>query len=202
VPKPFIVFSLPRSRSAWLSHYLTFGGQFLVGHDIVIECDSIEQFIGSFNPKTPNALTGTCETGALLGWRLIQARLPQARLLALIRPLGEVFESFRKRGIAPDARGMEESEAMLQALSRAPGVDTVFSSDLDDPECGKWLIESLLEREFDTMWWQALRGINIQVDLLAPSQRVWERRDAMGALTRQVVEQTLALGERSKRWMT
>ena len=60
--KPFLVFGLPRSRTAWLSHFLA-PSPGAVGHDTGIDCKSISDFIGQFYGR--DRLAGTCETGAI-----------------------------------------------------------------------------------------------------------------------------------------
>src|SRR6185503_11458650 len=78
---PFVLFSLPRSRSAWLSVLLSRPGA-LVGHDIGIGCAQPEDFA----QRLRSDLAGTCETGAAFAWRLIRWLVPDARFAVVRRP--------------------------------------------------------------------------------------------------------------------
>src|ERR1700739_4123082 len=92
----FIIFSLPRSRSFWLSKFLSFGEP-RVGHDLAIRCASIEDFVEQLAQ-----VDGTIETGAVLGWRGVRKVLPKARLLVRRRPLVQVGRSLVNQGLQFD----------------------------------------------------------------------------------------------------
>lgn len=193
---PFLVLSLPRSRSAWLSHFLTLGGEWRVGHDILIDCDSVEDFKGFL----AGAFDGTCETGAALGWRLLQAEMPELRMLALRRPVEEVVASFLREGIELSEEGwrtLVERDAMLDAAVKVGGIEEVLAEDLDDPQCLRWMLDYLFdgEGEWDLAWWQQLRRLNIQVDMKARMEKLEERGPALLQLTREVLRRTLELGK-------
>lgn len=201
MPSPFVVLALPRSRSCWLAHYLTLEGQYLIGHDTLVECASVSDFLGQFESKS-DPMLGTVETGASLGWRLLRERLPKAKLLCLLRPLGEIVNSFARFGIAVDLPELEMREAMLQAAGKAPGVETIQMSDLSDPNCVKWLCEWLLDAPFDAEWYARLSGMNIQVNMLERSTRLFMNRSRIEALKVEVSAATARLPERGLEWLT
>src|SRR5258706_482392 len=63
---PFIVFTLPRSRTFWLSRFLSGDGTTKpCGHDVGAMVDTLA------DAKTviTEALVGTVETGSMLAWR-------------------------------------------------------------------------------------------------------------------------------------
>ena len=114
---PFIVVSLPRSRSAWMAHFLAFGGRYAVGHDTLVECNSIAQFISGFR-----LMAGTCETGAVLGWRIIRQVMPEVKLVTVRRPVHEVAASFARFGIPVDEKELEaRAGAEREAFSALKG---------------------------------------------------------------------------------
>lgn len=92
--RPFVVFALPRSRTAWLAHYLGYRGTYAVGHDIAIECQQLDDFTNSYK----FGMVGTVETGAIVAWRLLRHKMPQLRMMVMYRPLGEIIDSIRAKG--------------------------------------------------------------------------------------------------------
>ncbi len=160
-PPPFVILSLPRSRSAWLSHFLRYGGR-TVGHDILIDCRSVADFPRAFEM----GLDGTCETAAMLGWQLIRHLMPKARLITIHRPVAEVEKSLAAAGFPVDSEELEIREALLESASRAPGVRRFEYSALADPMVCKELFELALgpRLEFDLAWWNYCAGVNIQVN--------------------------------------
>ena len=176
----FCVFSLPRSRSAWLAHWLRRDG-LLVGHDISIECDEPGQFIASFQ----NGLAGTVETGAIEAWRLIRAALPQAKFLTVRRPLGEVEQSLARFGL--EAR--EElllREAMLDELEACGEAERVEFENLRYIPVRKWIWEYLRSDPFDSKWDAAYEITNIQVNMGERVKQLQRRAPAIAALRSQI----------------
>lgn len=156
---PFIILSLPRSRSAWLAHFLRYSGR-AVHHDLATECSSV----GDFKAKL-RLLDGTVETGAVLGWRLIREELPEAKLVVVRRDFREVGLSLAKFGLQPPWHELIQRAMMLDAVSEVPGVLTIEYSALDDPLVCKALFEFCLDLPFDWAWWQQFHTTNIQVNM-------------------------------------
>lgn len=198
MPRPFIVLSLPRSRSAWLAHFLTAGNEFWIGHDVCVECGSISDFLTMFR----GGMTGTCETGAVLGWRLIPHLLPEARIVTLHRRVAEVEASFAKFGIGGLREELELRAGMLEACSRMPSVRRVEFEELDDPAVCKDLFESLLECSLDPDWYTRLAAVNIQVNMLHRSTRLWLNRARAEAFKAEIVAELGKLPVGDSAWMT
>jgi hypothetical protein len=160
---PFVIFALPRSRTAWMAHYLNYNRS-NVGHDITIECKHPGDFFEGFERGT---LRGTVETGAVLAWKLIRQRLPEAKFVVVRRPLEAVRLSLGQFGIAAPEGELEARDEMLGVVSKLPGSETLDYSDLCIPQVCKWLFEHCLEQTWDPQWHETLAGINIQVDMKA-----------------------------------
>lgn len=198
-PRQFLILALPRSRTAWLAHYLRHCGEYQVGHDIVIECDHIGQFIDSY----ANGMLGSVETGAVVGWQLIRSLMPDLQLVTVHRPLDEVLLSLARFGIIPDEAELEAREAMLEACAESPGVESIAWDDLDDPDCCKWLSDLLLGPDaWDSAWNSAMSEINIQVDMGKRLARLWQRRSQLAGLRSEVLAMTAKMGEGTRAWMT
>lgn len=157
----FMVFSLPRSRSKWLSEFLTYGDS-ICGHDLAAYARSIEDF-----RRLLSGVDGSCETGAVVGWKLLRLEFPQARFVVVKRPLGEIIDSIRAKGFEPLIEVLEQRAEMLDVLSQAPEVRTYEFKDLESPGTCREIFEFCLEQPFDVARWQHLASQNIQIDFAA-----------------------------------
>lgn len=186
----FMILSLPRSRSAWLAHYLSYG-QRKCGHDIAILCDRVQDLVDCYRKQ---GMWGTCETGACVAWRLIRHELPELRLVTVHRPLIEVVRSLEAKGVQPRLDELAQREAALSELGRQPGVHSLTFHDLNDVSVCGWLFEYCLELEFDPEWYARCRLLNIQVDLAQRERQLRERSEASRELMAEVARRTSELG--------
>lgn len=187
---PFIVLSLPRSRSAWLSTYLSYGSA-RCGHDIAVECPTIDAFTGSFSP---GGLVGSCETGAAMAWRVLQARMPGVRFIVVRRPVERVLASLLRMGLAVSPEELESREAQLELVSAQPDTRTLDFDDLSSPQTCQALFEYCLEREWDAAWWYHLARMNIQIDMKAHVARLMHNADQIAGLKAAVLAEQSTMG--------
>lgn len=185
---PFFVMALPRSRTAWLSTFLTYGGR-PCGHDLVVRCSTLAEFEGAMAHHV-----GTCETGAMVGWKLIRSKWPKARVLVVQRPLAEVIQSLERKGLRADVGALVERQQMLEALSNSKGVKTITYEDLDSVDCCKWVFEYLLRKEFDAGHWSALKDRNIQIDFDKRVKFLYENREVLAGFAAEVTMAVKKLG--------
>src|SRR6267142_4179720 len=174
--EPFIIFTLPRSRSAWLSHWLSYikdGSRVkTVGHDAFSKCSSLEQCEALFEG---GGLNGTVETGAAFAYQVIRKALPKARLLVVQREPMECLHSLMKKGINPDVEDWTQRVRDLWTVSSS-GVRTVAYQDLDLESCARWIWEYCLDVPWDVQWWAQWSPVNVQVDMKMRMEEL--RRDA------------------------
>jgi hypothetical protein len=161
-PPPFVIFALPRSRTAWMASYLSHR-QCNVGHDITIECKHPEDFFADFAPSGP--MLGTVETGAVMAWKLIRQRLPEAKFVVVRRPLGDVKASLGQFGLEAPPGELEARDEMLDVVASLPGSESLRYSDLCIPQVCRWLFEHCLERPWDPSWHAMMAQINVQVNM-------------------------------------
>lgn len=164
---PFIIYALPRSRTAWLARFLTYG-DWVCGHDELRRCRSLDDVkIWISQP-----CTGTIETAAAPYWRLAQTYAPGARVVVVRRPVPEVVDSLLRLG-GPADRGLLTHEMrrldrkLEQIERRIPGALSVSFSDLATPETCARIFEHCLPYKHNPSWWAALDPINIQVNFTA-----------------------------------
>jgi hypothetical protein len=180
----FIIYCLPRSRSAWMAHFLNY--PFArplqpVAHDVATLCRSVEGFVHAYKEE---GMWGSVEIGGIIAWQLIHKELPDLKVVVVRRPLQEVYDSIVMQGCQGNLTYLAELNAMLDLIGAQKGVYTINSSDLDAPVTGKWLFEYCLELEFDFDWWYSLSQLNIQVKLdevAAISDELGNRHDMFQA---------------------
>ena len=170
----FVVFSLPRSRSTWLSAFLSYGGR-IVHHDLGPECDTPEAFIERLG-------NGTCETGAAFAWRLIRRMKPDCKFVVVKRDPSEVCESLERFGLRGQMVEMISRFVHLSEIAIQPGTLYVEYARLGEMETCKRIFEFCLDEPFDRAWWERLDAINIQVDMPAWLRHLSSNRDRIEAL--------------------
>lgn len=161
----FAVFSLPRSRSSWLKHWLSNAAGLPVGHDMAIESDSIDDFL----EKLSFRVCGTCETGAVEAWPILRGALPNCRIVTVRRDLSEVIASLVAGGFDAPVDVLTRRAEQLDILSKQPGVLAVDYRELSDPRVCARLQEHCLGTPFNWPVWELADRINIQID--APERR-------------------------------
>ena len=81
--KPFFILSLPRSGTAWLSNFLTWGDCFCY-HELSYGCEALDDIEQAFR-KTDAPIVGTADTAAVLFHDKLAERFPEAKFLFVIR---------------------------------------------------------------------------------------------------------------------
>jgi hypothetical protein len=159
----FIIYALPRSRSAWLAHFLNYPLSFPpqpVGHCISSNCETVDEFVQAY---TRGGLFGTVEIDGIVAWQVVKERLPHLKTVVIRRSIQEVYASITKLGLPPHLATLAELNELLNIIGSQSGVYSLNSDDLDAPTACKWLFEYCLELEFDFDWWSSLTMMNIQV---------------------------------------
>lgn len=184
---PFIVLSLPRSRSFWLASFFRYAEK-VVTHDLAVECASVLEF-----QQKLRLVDGTCETGAVLGWRLLRAEMPEARIVVVHRPWQAVAASLAAFGLAPPVEDLKARAVMLALVSAEPGVLSVNFDQLNDPMICQMLFEHCLELPFDWQWWGRLAPLNLQVDMPSRLARLHANYPRLEAFKAEVAARSAVL---------
>ena len=161
----FVVFSMPRARSFWLSRDLSAGG-WHCGHDEARHFRSLDDV----RSWLAQPLTGTVETAAAPFWRLAMELAPDARVVVLRRPVPEVVDSLARFGFDPAVMRpvIERHDAKLaQIAARWPGALSVDSADLDNEATCARVFEHCTGLAHAPAWWRALAPLNLQYDMAA-----------------------------------
>jgi hypothetical protein len=162
VSEPFVIFAMPRSRTAWLARFLTYGC-WQCGHDELRHCRSLDDV----RSWLAQPYTGTVETAAAPFWRLLPA---DVRVVTVRRSVPDVVASLARAGIAFDAtvmmRVIQHQERKLDQIEhRLPGVLAIRFEDLADEATSARVFEHCLGLPHDPAWWAAASVVNIQINL-------------------------------------
>lgn len=191
---PFVILSLPRSRSAWLARFLSYGGR-KCGHDLATTVGSMMEFAGLFES---NGYDGTAETGAVVGWQAILRVIPGVRFVVVRRPIDEVYRSLSRFGLASSLLmdELRDRDAMLDEVARLPGVRSFSFDNLRGIDVCRDIFEHCLGIPFDWEWWEGLATENVQVDVPQRVQYLIDNADRIAELKRnaaQIVEKSPAV---------
>lgn len=155
----FFILALPRSRTKWLSEFLSFAGK-RCGHDLVVDCASESDFERAVAP-----LDGTVETGAMLGWKVLRKRWPAAKFLTVHRPIAEIVSSFNRLGLGIDVNDLMLKEQMLLALAQSEGTLSVTFDQLGSFEVCSAIFGHCLEMGLEYDYWAEWAARNVQIDM-------------------------------------
>ena len=189
---PFIVLGLPRSRTTWLSRFLSYG-DWICGHDELRHVRSLDDVKAWFSQ--PNC--GTVETDAARWWRLFDRFAPGAQIAIVRRPVDEVVESLLNIPMVSFDRGeianlMARADKKLdQVAARVPGVIEVHYDDLRSEDACARIFEHCLPYPHDRAWWKHHAGKNIQTDFYALTRYCQAYAPAMARVASIAKQQTL-----------
>ncbi|MFA7278769.1 MAG: hypothetical protein WC100_01630 [Sterolibacterium sp.] len=127
---------------------------------------------------------GTVETGMVEGWRLVEALVPDIRVVVIRRRLQDVKDSLAKFGLSAD-EDLARRDKLLDEVE-ADGALSITYDELDTMEGCKKIFEYCLNIPFDHKWWLGLQGANIQIDMDARIKRLTMNRAGIENLKREV----------------
>lgn len=161
---PFVILSLPRSRSRWLSFFLTYG-DWQCGHDEIRHCRSLDDV----KSWLAQPCTGTVETAGASFWRLLLKYRPDVRVVTIRRPVTEVIQSLHATGVAFDDTLVpliwRLDRKLDQIEHRVPNVWSFTYDDLKTEVACAALFEHCLPYQHDRARWEELDRLNLQVNL-------------------------------------
>lgn len=174
VPTPFLVMALPRSRTAWLSKFLSFK-PWVCGHEQIRYFRTLEDAKSWFMQP----YIGSAETLAGPFWRLLPRFAPNCRVLVVRRPVRDVVESVVKFNIiGVDKVKLTENTKRLNAKldqveARYPNCISVNYDELGDFDVASLVFEYCLGLKLSPDWFRYWNAINVQIDMDAAMRYVW-----------------------------
>jgi hypothetical protein len=157
--RPFIVYALPRSRTYWLKHLLSYG-DWECAHDHVRYLRSLDDIKSWFKQDC----VGSVETAAAPFWRLVPS---DVRTVVVRRPVHDVVQSLASVGRDPVVMLplMTKLDRKLDQIeARVPGVLSVRYDDLAREDVCAAVFEHCLPYYHDPDWWAKTARQNLQIN--------------------------------------
>ncbi len=158
---PFAIFALPRSRTAWLSAWMTHGDLVCV-HDPMIGMESVGDLVALLDD--PN--TGIVDTAMSFAAPIVRKLRPATKIAVVVRDIEEVRQSLIDCGLGPYGDGvLEQLNESLSAVSAMDGVLTIRYDDLSDEAVARSLWEFCIGEGFDPGRFKDFCDKDIQIDV-------------------------------------
>lgn len=163
--QPFIIYALPRSRTFWLSKFLSHGA-WKCGHDELRYIRSLDDIKSLLDMP----FYGSAETAAGPWWRLIHAMRPDIATVVIRRSVADVVASLLATGVLFDKpkllRQMQKMDAKLDQIeARVPGVLSVKFDDLAEEKTCAQLFEHCTGQAPAETWFKTVAPLHLTVDL-------------------------------------
>lgn len=179
---PFIVLAIPRSRTAWLAHFLSYRDCFC-HHEAALQMRTVEDVKVLFSAPR----TGASEPAASYGWRVLKHYFPDLKTVVVRRPYEDVVAAMLRvdtEGVgtydpAKLAHVMRRGARELDRIAAEPGVLSVDYADLEREDVCAAIFEHCLPYKFDREWWEKLRHVNIQVNVASVLRYYHENKGAV-----------------------
>lgn len=173
---PFFIIALPRSRTAWLSYFLTSPDCDCL-HDPLGQCESLDDLQAMFdNSQAP--LVGCVDTSSPLFFDAIHARWPDSRYLFVFREPAEIVASLNALGLPSTEVAMMQvrMNSAYLAVRSQPNVRALPAGHLSELPALEAIHDFLVGTPFDAGRATYLVGKNIQVDLIEALSKLDEDR--------------------------
>ena len=175
--KPFFILSLPRSRTAWLANFLTYGESFCF-HEALIERKGMRA-LQTRMEATGCPVVGNSDSGSILFYDELQDQFPEAKCVIVLRNPEEVVESLSGIGVF-NSEGLVEL-AYARLLSLKNDHPTYYFDSLGMENC-KSIYEYLTEQEFNPQRWELLNSLMIEVNVDFLHKKIMKNKDNLGVL--------------------
>ncbi len=157
---PFLILAAPRSRTSWISKFLSYQ-DWHCGHEQLLFARSIDDIRAWFSMDH----VGTVETGAMGHWRLAKHLKPDLRLITIRRKSEDIFSSLTRVGLPVPLWLIESWQRKLDQVEKRNKVVRVEVEELKSEGGLRKLWSAALDIPFDLEWAERMQGQNIQVSV-------------------------------------
>ena len=154
----YFILGLPRSRTTWLSVFLSRGAG-ICHHEKSMYFGSLQE-LKQFCIEHPKE--GISDTALIQHWKWLRDNLPDAKIVVIVRDPDECAASLEHIGLPAESLGYLQ-DCLFGAL-HDPHIMRINFSDLNKIEYCKMLYEYCKEEDFDLQWYEAIKDINMQPD--------------------------------------
>jgi hypothetical protein len=176
-PLPFLIVGLPRSRTAWLSAFLTDGDVFC-HHELSSYCKSPGEFVERLlSPKY--AVNGDSDPGIPIAYPALVTALPPHRIVFIERPEQSAKAALKsmmakEAGLdLNDSRWFLINDAYQRMRASCPDSMSFRFEDLDREENMEILSEYLTERPFNRERFHLFNRLRVTVIPQKTYKNLW-----------------------------
>lgn len=159
---PFLILALPRSRTAWLSNFLTYGN-IRCQHEIVGK-EGIDRLRPNLRNGT-HQFHGNADTLAAVYLEQILDEIPDVRLVVVLRRPSQVIASLIAKGFKGSDYAISRLAPMIDRATQIEGALTVNFEDLSRESTLRALQEHVAPGEPFHRWrFHEQIRLNVQMD--------------------------------------
>ena len=160
--KTFFILSLPLSRTAWLANFLTYENSFCF-HEGLLHVPSPHHLDYLFE-RTHKPIVGNSDCGNVLFLDEIYDVFPDSKFVIIERPYRDVISSMHQMGERfCDDQYVRKAQRLLDTAKTYFNPLVVPFHQLNHENCRR-IWQHCVGTAFDSLRWQMLDGINVQVD--------------------------------------
>lgn len=193
---PYAVFSAGRSRTMWLSAFLSYG-ICACNFEVLAKVNSLTQVMELL--ALPGF--GAAETLSAPAWPLLLTAAPNMKVVVVRRPLDEIMNSLEREAqgkleldLPVLRRLLAYVQRALDKLSCQPQALTVDFHDLAREETCKAVFEHCLPYKHDSGWWKFMDAKVLNPDVVQLAQLYALRKDAIAGVARESRHMLFRLG--------
>jgi len=168
---PFVIFGLPRSRTKWLSSFLSHENH-VCHHDLTAEVSSLSEL----RDKLSVPGNGTSETSLAHGWPMLLSWFPNMKIVVIRRDVNDVMTSLEKCGLKIPLEEIQYRNDRLDEISALPRVMTVDFNDID--KMSRKILFHCHGYHVDDLWVKS-HDANIQIDIPERLRLLEDRHDTI-----------------------
>jgi hypothetical protein len=166
MPSPFLILALPRSRTFWLSRFLSYP-PWSCGHEEARHLRSVADVRAWLQQDH----TGSAETAVARWWRIIPQLCPEMRVVVIRRPVDEVVDSLMRLDLGFERSRLrpiiEKYDRALDRVERHLSPLSLRFADLEnEADCGR-VFERCLDLPHDHDWWARWAPQRVECDMRA-----------------------------------
>ena len=181
---PFLIFGYPRSRTKWLSEFLT-TERTTCYHEPSVHWKNKDD-ISSFFKYRPRC--GVADSGLTLLWKDVVRRIPKCKIILVERNLEDALNSMNN---LLDKHGLEclnknhykQSYDKIQEIKNEIDCLVIPYESLKEENICRTVFEYCIpDEEFDSTRWVEMDKVNIQVEFESSMKIFMENKDSIRAL--------------------
>lgn len=179
--RPFFIFAFPRSGTAWLANYLTYGNSFCY-HELLAESMDVEK-LSEHLESNDAEYVGNSDCGNYLFFSKIIRKFNNPRIVTVIRDPAEIAESLQRNGYTKtyDQDFYEEGIELLLSIHRKSDSILVDFRDLFEERTARDILDHVTDctGKFNRDRFNFLKNTNIQPENKYMKNKI-ERIRSMG----------------------